>query len=307
MNYTPLARFGRRLVGAALGLLLVAAALPQPASAFAADESAPAGPALWVVKDQDSTIYLFGTVHVLRPETQWRRPEITAAFEAASELWLEVADVDDQAAAVPLVQKYGLSPDTPLLDRLETRDLNRLSLASHDLGVPMAALNPYQPWFAAVTLSMTPVAKAGYDPQSGVELILKAEADEAGKTVRGLETMEEQFQILSGMSDEAQLAFLSQTLEDYAGAVALLDGIVADWAEGDIEGIDEAVGAEMAREAPGVYRAMLADRNADWAEQIDAILDGSGTAFIAVGAGHLTGADSVQAYLAKRGIATERL
>ena len=307
MNYTPLARFGRRLVGAALGLLLVAAALPQPASAFAADESAPAGPALWVVKDQDSTIYLFGTVHVLRPETQWRRPEITAAFEAASELWLEVADVDDQAAAVPLVQKYGLSPDPPLLDRLETRDLNRLSLASHDLGVPMAALNPYQPWFAAVTLSMTPVAKAGYDPQSGVELILKAEADEAGKTVRGLETMEEQFQILSGMSDEAQLAFLSQTLGDYAGAVRLLDGIVADWAAGDIEDIDQAVGAEMAREAPGVYRAMLADRNADWAEQIDAMLDGSGTAFIAVGAGHLTGADSVQAYLAKRGIATERL
>lgn len=301
-------RIARRLAGAALGLFLVAG-LAAP-SAFAlpvAEPQASDGPALWVVRDEDSTIYLFGTVHVLRPETEWRRPEIQAAFDASSELWLEIADVDDQAAAVPLMQKYGVSMERSLFDGLNTSDLNLISLAAGDLGVPMEALSPYRPWLAGVMLSAAPILKAGYDPQSGVEMKLKAEAEAAGKNIRGLETMEQQFQIFSGMPDQAQVAFLRQMLEEYDQAVAFLDGIVADWAEGDVAGIDRTVGAEMADQSPALYRAMLANRNADWAEQIDSLMDGQGAVFIAVGAGHLAGEDSVQAYLARRGILAERL
>ena len=92
-------------------------AIPKPA--FAQAPTAPAvqaasvegdGPALWVIRDEDSTLYLFGSVHVLRPTTAWETPRIKAAFDASSDVWMEISNPDDQAAIVPLIQQHGLSP-----------------------------------------------------------------------------------------------------------------------------------------------------------------------------------------------------
>ena len=314
---TSASDLARTAVGAAFGVALTAALVGSvPTTAFAqspAGVTAPApraegaGPALWVIRDADSTIYLFGTVHVLRPTTAWGSDAVDAAFDSATRLILEVANPDDQAAAMPLIQQYGISPATPLSSLLTADEMAALDVAARSMGMTAAQLDPLRPWLAALTLSVAPLTKAGYDPQSGVDLLLKARAEAAGIPVSGFETIDEQLRILAGFPEAGQLDFLRSTLEDMDDATVELDKLVSAWADGDVETI-EAVGvAPMRDESELMYQSILVNRNVNWAGQIETLLDGSGTVFIAVGAAHLAGDDSVQTKLAERGITAERL
>tara|TARA_R110002124_G_scaffold118877_2_gene276426 strand:+ start:1393 stop:2370 length:978 start_codon:yes stop_codon:yes gene_type:complete len=308
----------RTVAGAALGLGLTAALVGSlPTAAMAQDPavavSAPApradgnGPTLWVIRDADSTIYLFGTVHVLRPTTAWGSDRVDAAFDSAARLILEVANPDDQAAAMPLIQQYGISPETPLSSLLTADELVALDTAARAMGLTGAQMDPLRPWLAALTLSVAPLTRAGYDPKSGVDLLLKARAEAAGKPVTGFETIDEQIRILAGFPEAGQLDFLRSTLDDFEGATVELDKLVTAWAAGDVEAI-ETVGVEPMRDASELmYQSLLVNRNANWAGQIQTLLEGSGTVFIAVGAAHLAGDDSVQVQLAHRGVTVERV
>ena len=311
---TTVSTVARLSAGVVLGVGLAAAVVaPVHAQrAAAAAEAAPAiravpraegqGPAMWVVKDADSTLYLFGTVHLLRPTTAWGTDRIDAAFDSADKLVLEISNPDDQAAVIPLIQQHGLSPATPLSSLLTAEELAKLDAAGQTIGLSAAQLDPFRPWFAALTLSVAPLAKAGYDPASGVELILKARAEAAGKPVTGFETIDEQIRILAGFPQEDQLDFLRSTLEDFDTATTDLDKLVEAWATGDVEAI-ETVGVDPMRESSEeLYQALLVRRNTNWADQIQTELAGSGTVFIAVGAAHLAGDDSVQEILERRGV-----
>lgn len=302
----------RGAVGVAGGLALFVAIAGVPADALAqtAAPAAPApiqgeGPALWVVKDADSTLYLFGSVHVLRPTTGWASPHVEAAFDSASDIWFEISNPDDQAAIMPLIQQHGLSPETPLSSRLTPEENAELDAAAQAMGASAAQLQPMKPWLAALSLSVAPLIKAGYDPKSGVELVLKARAEAAGKPIHGFETIDKQIGILAGLPDDVQLVFLRETLKDYENAATKLDEMVEAWARGDVATLDRVTITEMKEASPTLYQAILVDRNTDWANQIQTLLEGSGTAFIAVGAAHLTGDDSVQAILQKRGVTVE--
>ena len=302
----------RGALGVAGGLALFVAIAGVPADALA-QTTAPAaaapiqgeGPALWVVKDADSTLYLFGSVHVLRPTTGWASPRVEAAFDSASDIWFEISNPDDQAAIMPLIQQHGLSPETPLSSRLTPQENAELDAAAQAMGASAAQLQPMKPWLAALSLSVAPLVKAGYDPKSGVELVLKARAEAAGKPIHGFETIDKQIGILADLPDDVQMAFLRETLKDYENAVTMLDGMVEAWAKGDVATLDRVMVEEMKEASPALYQALLVDRNTDWANQIQTLLEGSGTAFIAVGAGHLTGDESVQAILQQRGVTVE--
>lgn len=295
------------LAGTALGLGLFAAVAGVPEIALAQDAAPRQGPALWVVSDADSTIYLFGTVHLLKPETQWRTPAVDAALAASSELWLELADVGDQAAAMPLIQQYGLNLGGAPLSSLLTEEENaQLTAAAGAMGVPAQAMEIFQPWLAAVQVSMAAVVKAGYDPASGVDMRLKAIADEAGTPVRGLETMEQQFRFFHDLPQETQLEFLRQSLATWEDAETLVDQMVELWAAGDVDGFEGLIVSDMKEQWGALYDVLLTQRNTDWADQIQVMLEGSGTTFIAVGAAHLAGEDSVQSILQDRGVAVSR-
>ena len=304
----------RGVAGLALSFALIAGATPTSArQAATAPVQAPAavpaiqgqGPALWVVKDADSTLYLFGSVHVLRPTTGWESPRVKAAFDSASDVWFEISNPDDQAAIVPLIQQYGVSPTYRNATTLTTGELTLFANAAHDLGLDAVKMDNFRPWFAGLMLSVTPLVKAGYDPKSGVEIVLKARAEAAGKPVHGFETVDKQVRILADMPEAVQLAFLRETLKDYDEATVKLDEMVADWARGDVPAIERLMVQEMKTDSPALYQALLVDRNTDWANQIQTLLQGSGTAFIAVGAAHLAGPDSVQAQLKARGVDVE--
>jgi hypothetical protein len=315
---TTVAGFGRLTLGAALGLGLAAAVIspvhaqavtPPVAGAAPAIRAIPPaegqGPALWVIRDADSTLYLFGTVHLLRPTTAWGAERIDAAFDSADKVILEISNPDDQAALLPLIQQHALSPATPLSSLLTAEEISALDTAAKTMGLNAAQMDPFRPWFAALTLSVAPLAKAGYDPASGVELILKARAEAAGKPISGFETVDEQIRILAGFPEADQLAFLRSTLEDFETATTDLDKLVEAWAAGDVEAI-ESLGVQPMRESSEeLYQALLVRRNTNWADQIQTLLAGSGTAFIAVGAAHLAGDDSVQEILERRGVDVE--
>jgi uncharacterized protein YbaP (TraB family) len=275
------------------------------AGAFAAFPAA-ADPALWVVRDEDSTIYLLGTVHVLRPDTVWRSPAIDRAMAEADALWIEV-EADDPAAMQPLVRKYGLDPANPLSGKLTPEQKARLDAAAAGMGASGAALEPLRPWLAGLTLSIGPLVKAGYDPASGVESKLKAAARDAGKPIRTLETLEQQIGFFADLPPAVELAFLLSALDDMDSGPAMLDALVAAWSAGDMEALNELLVSEMAADYPELYQALLVRRNKDWAGQIQTLLGGKGVSVIAVGAAHLVGDDSVQAQLLARDIAVERL
>lgn len=316
---TSVADLGRFAGGSILGLALAAALVAAPARALA--QAAPAtaavapaavlpatgsGPALWVIKDADSTLYLFGTVHVLRPTTAWGSAKVDAAFAASSDVYFEISNPDDQAAILPLIQQYGISPQTPLSSLLTPVEIADLDAAAKTMGASAAQLDPLRPWMAGLTLSIAPLIKAGYDPASGVETILKARALAGGKSVRGFETLDEQVRVLATLPEDAQLQFLRSTLESFDAATTELDGLVAAWAAGDVAGIQALGVDEMKATAPAIYDALLTRRNAGFADDIQGLLAGSGTAFIAVGAAHLAGPDSVQAMLETRGVEVEQ-
>nr|WP_314432949.1 TraB/GumN family protein [uncultured Brevundimonas sp.] len=310
---TSAANLARAAVGAAGGLALFFALSGAPGQALAQDVAPGAahpaiqgqGPALWAVRDADTTLYLFGSIHVLRPTTGWASPRVTQAFDSASDIWFEISNPDDQAAIMPLIQQHGLSPQTPLSTRLTPEEFAELDEAAKAIGASAAQMNPMKPWLAALSLSVAPLVKAGYDPKSGVEMALKVRAEAAGKPIHGFETLDKQVGMLANLPDETQLAFLRETLKNYDEAAILLDAMVDAWAQGDVATLDRVAVQDMKADAPELYKVLLVERNTDWADQIQTMLQGSGTAFIAVGAAHLAGEDSVQAILKSRGVTVE--
>lgn len=291
----PFASHTRRLLAGLTAILALAMAAPAAAE-----------PAIWVIRDADSTIYLFGTVHVLKPSLVWRSPKLAKAVGESGDLVLELVAPEDPAALQPLILKYGMDPTGSLATKLGPADAARLATAAKALGAPDGAFERMRPWMAAMTLAIVPLAKAGYDPKSGVESILTAEVKAAGKPITGLETMEKQIRIFADMDPTAELDMLRATLDDVDDATRQIDEMVAAWNSGDVASLEAAFVNEMKRDYPAAYDVLVVRRNTAWADQLAAKMKGSGVSFVAVGAGHLVGPDSVQAELAKRGIAAER-
>lgn len=266
-----------------------------------------AEPAIWAVRDRDSTVFLFGTIHVMKPGTEWRSRRFDDAFKGADQLILEVDNPEDQAAVLPLIREHGLSPDRPLSVLLSAEDLARLDAAAQSLGLRAAQLDPMRPWLASLSLAAAPLRRAGYDPASGIDPVLRADALAAGMTIAGLETLDQQVRLLAGFPEEGQLAYLLRSLDDFDDGAAQLERLVEAWLAGDVVAIEQ-IGLRPMREVgERVYQALLVERNRAWADRISLILDDTGTAFIAVGALHLAGEDSVQRILEDRGLTVERV
>ena len=285
-----------------LALLLGAG---HPAVAQEAGSTVPVaegqGPALWIVRDADSTLYLFGTLHMLRPTTAWGTERVDRAFASASHLILEVDGPEDQSVLLPLIREHGLSPDRPLSSLLTDDEVVALDAAARTIGASAAGMDAMRPWLAGVTVQSASIIRAGYAVESGVEPILKARAAAAGMTISGFETPDEQIRMLAGFPEEGQLIYLRDALGDFGRAQTEVDRLVEAWASGDVEAI-RALGVDPVRDTPLLYEALLVRRNTNWADQIETLLDGSGTVFIAVGALHLAGDDSVQQILKARGV-----
>jgi len=266
-----------------------------------------AHPALWVVKDADTTIYLFGTVHLMPSDASWHSPELDRALADSRTLYIELTD-DDPETMTALVLRYGMDATHPLSSQLSQSEAHRLDLLANKLGVPggMQTLNVMRPWLAALTLAVTPLLKAGLDPEHGVDKQLKAQMSAAGKPVLGLETAEQQVRFLADMPRMIELALLRSTMRDADKGTFRLTELIDAWKAGDVDAIARIGNDDMRLHEPKLYQRLLVQRNQVWATKIAAMLQQPGTVFIAVGAAHLAGPDSVQVQLRKLGISAQR-
>ena len=278
----------------------------QASSNTADDTLVGNGPALWKVADDDTTVYLFGTVHALPEGKDWYNEPIATALGSAGELVTEipVAAMDDPASQQIIASKAMLPPGQSLRTILSEDDRASYEAALGSLGMPPAAFDSFEPWFAGMTLSVLPLLQKGWTPESGVEKVVEKSAPTTAKR-SALETMEYQIGIFDELPEQSQIDFLMFAANNIDRMVPMMDLMVAEWLEGDADDLAELMNQGLTD--PALAHALLYSRNEKWAEWIDARMDEPGTVFVAVGAGHLAGEKSVQDYLEARGFSVARI
>lgn len=303
-----------RLAGALAAGLAWLGALTAPALAETDFAALEADPAIWRIASAGGDVYLFGTVHVLPPQLEWRTDVIDAALASSQRIYFEVDALspDAQAEMTTLVPQLGVNAPGVTLSSLISEDAQaNLARMAERLGAPAGALegslDPLQPWLAGLTVAILQMQSAGYDPTSGVEHRLQAAGTEAGVSFGYFETIEQQLRFFADMPLETQITDfeigLAQALDD----PGLLDRMVQAWAVGDTDQLDAIMNESMRDASADLYEVLIVRRNENWIPLIEQILENGEPAFIAVGAGHVTGPQGVVALLQARGHTVERI
>lgn len=293
------------VLGAVAGaMLLVSACATEKTSAATQVPQ----PALWAVRDADSTIYLYGTIHLRKTGASWGGPEAQRALNEAQEVWTELEiDPAKEAGMQALVAQYGIDRERSLSSKMDPAHRAALQAAATKIGMPVANFEPMRPWLASLTLTVVPMMQAGYDPNAGVDRSVNNIARAAGKTMRWFETNEEQIRFFAGVSEQLQLQMLYESIDELNKGSTAMTELEAAWEKGDDRALAQEMVAEMAREYPELHDILLKKRNAAWADVLAREMAGSGVDFVAVGAAHLAGPDSVQSMLRARGFTVTRL
>jgi uncharacterized protein len=284
-------RFATILLLAAIGL-----ALP------------PAGQAdgrhiLWTVKGRQNTVYLLGSIHVLRASDAALPAAAEHAFDDAERLVMEI-DLDepgsDPLAMAAEMQQAALLPEGQTLKGVLGSDYDRINDRARKAGLDLDSLDAYAPWFVAISLLELELASRGFSAEYGIEQTLTARAVADHKPIEGLETAAQQFQMLASMPLPQQKRFLLMTLEESAQLDRELGELLRAWQSGDAEALAGLLSTEY-EEFPDLYRRLTVDRNRAWVDRLAALLDERDDYLVVVGALHLVGPESVVDLLRKRG------
>ena len=262
-------------------------------------------PALWVLRDADTTVYLFGTVHVLRPGLGWFDDGVKAAFDKSDTLVLEMLDPSAAEAAAVMADLSIDKSGRTIRQKLGADDLVAYEAAVAKLGLDHATLDPLDGWAVAVNLYYAGLLQKGYDLTSGVEVQLKAAAAATKKPIIGLETMRFQLSIFDSLPEKVQTEYAASTAKSIDEIAPQTDRLVDLWAAADIDGVASVMNEGFA--TLDLTEPLLTRRNANWAKWINERMANPGTVFMAVGAGHLAGPASVQHLLTAYGLNTEQV
>lgn len=265
-----------------------------------------AEPAMWVVRDADSTVYMLGTIHVLKPGVAWRSAKLDRALADSREYWMEADIGEDPGIAQTYVLNFGYDDKHPLSAKLGKENWARFLAAAKALNLPGDQLDRMRPWFASIALGRAQVIALGYQPDAGADITLEREVTKAGKPVKTFETSHQQLGYLAGLPEKFATEMLVQTIREIDQGPELIDALEAAWLAGDVKAVQRLGSDDMRKDAPELYDAMIVRRNAAWVKQIDALMKGSGTSFIAVGAAHLIGPDGLPTRLKALGYKVER-
>lgn len=288
-----------------IGTIAAAAGLAACAGAAEPPKAAEAKPALWKLADEDTTIYLFGTVHMLPEGVDWRSAALDQAVKASDTLVIETLINKDPMGAAGVMMKLGVTPGLPpLIERVPAEKRPQLKALAKSTGVPLASLDRMETWAAGLTLLAVQFQKMGIDPSRGVEMALSR--DYQGKPIEGLETVEQQFGLFDSLSEDSQRKFLAGILDTPEQMKAEFGAMVAAWSAGDEKRMAATFDSETAL-SPELREVLMKKRNAAWSDWLAKRLETPGTVMVAVGAGHLAGRDSVQAMLKAKGLKTVRV
>jgi uncharacterized protein YbaP (TraB family) len=287
-------------MSARLTALLAAAALAFTSTPGEAAERS----VVWSVRGEHNTVYLFGSIHVLRPGDVGLPRAAQAAYDDAEQLVMEI-DMDDPAIADPLamaaqMQRYAQLPPGQSLESVLGADYATVAAHVQEAGLDISTFDGFAPWFVGMLILQLEVTKRGFDPAHGIEQQVTDRAVADRKPILGLETPADQFAVLAGLSLPEQKRFLLMTLEETESADARLDELLTAWRTGDTATLARVLSDEF-DEFPELYRPLTEDRNRAWVEQLAGLLDDRDDYLVVVGALHLVGRNSVVDLLRQRG------
>lgn len=263
---------------------------------------------LWELTGTSNRIKLLGSIHFLRPVDYPLDPAITAAFDDAEVVLMEI-DMDDldPVASSQTIASLAVDGRGRSLPELLGADAWRAASAeARALKLDLMPLSGFEPWYAAVVVTQQRLAQLGFDPSLGVEAKMAADARKRGKEIRGLETLESQLGALDQLSAQAQRVFLQKTLEEAGEAGDVAEAMIAAWKTGDVKALDADL-LDSVRSQPEVYRALIVRRNEDFARAIGNLVNDREDYLIVVGALHLVGPDSVLRMLDRDGIRSRQI
>ena len=313
--------WARRTLVGLLGALWLAAPLqaaPAPASAPRTSTAVaqPRGeprPAIWLLSDADTRIYLFGTVHVLHPELRWRSAAFNRIVREAQELVLELSDREMAGASVDAFAMMRMSKSVPVLQRVSADRREGLARMMRELQIPEGSLDNLETWAVAVILGVSQMAReyAGGEGSAsqaaesagGVEETLTREFRANGRPISGVETAMDQIGAFRGTPLRVQQAMLDEAVDAYISGEQAGDPDETDWISGNLDGI----AAEMDTLPPELYETLITRRNRNFANWLAQRLNRPGTVLFAIGAGHLAGRVSVQSMLESQGLRVQRI
>lgn len=272
-----------------------------------AQASAPAGPALWKLADEDTTIYLFGTVHALPEGLPWYSPRISVALQSSDTFVSEIiSDETAEERYTSYISTFGVLPQGQTVRRMLTEEERAgFEALLARMGMMPGDFDPFEPWYPAIFLSVKSLeVLGGFDVDQGVEKKLLAELPE-GIDHKELESIEAQLAMFDGLPPDVQLAYLKEVVAEADSAVEDMNRFVPLWLAGDERGMARLLGEMQGNE--DVAQVLIYQRNEAWAQWIEQRLDTPGTVFVAVGAGHLAGERSVQDFLRKDGLRVRRV
>jgi uncharacterized protein YbaP (TraB family) len=270
--------------------------------AFAAPALADGESSVWTIKGARNTVYLAGSVHALPKEHSEFPPALERAYKAAQRIVMEV-DLDDlnPMEAVSFVTANGTLPaDRTLQDVVGADKYGSIARLAASLELPEFAIAKLEPWAAAMVLTQFALMKSGFDPALGIDMQLADRARADGKSIDGLETVQEQLGIFDSRSMEEQTRFLLDSTEDAPKLHGDLQRLVAAWRTGDLAALQKEFLEERAK-TPELYDALLGERNRKWLPKIEALLAEKGDVLVVVGALHYVGHDGLLELLRRAG------
>ena len=263
---------------------------------------------LWRVSKGGNTLYLAGSVHVLRPSDYPLPDVMEKAFAGSVGLVEEIdlADTDPESTQLDVL-KLGSYPEGKSLKSTLPSDVYaKVSKQAGALGVDMAVLDSLKPWLVSVTLLEAQLAKSGYSPADGADMHFSEEAQASDKPVIGLEEVRYQLGLLAGLSDQSQQALLLQAVDESAGFDTEMQQMITAWHTGDTGILEKTLSQDFGG-YPDVYRSVLVDRNQAWAPKLEGLIGSGKQYFAIVGALHLVGPDGLLARFKKDGYTVEQL
>jgi len=285
-----------------LGLLLCGLALCAAVRADGALHS------LWELHGRHNTVYLLGSIHVLRPSDYPLPQAVLQAYADAKTVFMEVnlGEIDMAQLQSQMLASAMLPEGRTLPEVLGKERYGRAAELAHGLGFDLSTFDQFAPWFAAEAISQLQLTQLGFQPESGVDMYFMEKARTDGKSMGGLETAQDQISLFQNMPLDTQAEYLLSSLDQARELPAQVDSMVRAWQRGDTRWFDNQLQSELGRD-PKLYQSLLAARNRKWLPQIEALLNEDQNYLVIVGTGHLVGPGSVLELLKKDGIgATQR-
>jgi uncharacterized protein YbaP (TraB family) len=263
---------------------------------------------LWELHGKHNTVYLLGSIHVLRPRDYPLAPALLEAYGNAKSVLMEV-NLEEMGVAevqTEMLSSAMLSEGKTLAGILGAERYARADALAREVGVELSLFDQFAPWFVAEAISQQQLTQLGFQPESGVEMYFMARARTDGKSMAGLETVHDQISVFENMSMDTQADYLLSSLEQAHGLAAEVDSMVNAWQRGDTQWFVNELQSEFGRD-PRLYQSVLVARNRKWVPKIEALLNDDKNYLVIVGTGHLVGPGSVIDLLKKDGIgATQR-